>query len=217
MSGMTPEPRTAVMILVEASWEDQTGTVQTAHARMENKSAGGACIRVKTPIGVGSKLRVQSHWDQFTGSAKYCRLEGKDYIVGIQRDRSLSPFPARTVAAVGPSQERMERSKRPVSADKIETATRRQESKPGQPGEEERKAESVPIVTSEPMASFTTAVAPRGIGQDARIRETPRLPRPEEFDAVRERDLETKQTPKKEETGKERKHMKHRWFETGQK
>jgi hypothetical protein len=85
------EPRAAVMILVEASWKDQSGAVQAVPARMENKSAGGACIRVKTPIGVGSMLKVQGHREQFSGIAKYCRGEGKEYLVGIQRNTSKSP------------------------------------------------------------------------------------------------------------------------------
>jgi hypothetical protein len=31
-----PEPRSPVMILVEATWEDQSGTLQTARACMVN-------------------------------------------------------------------------------------------------------------------------------------------------------------------------------------
>jgi hypothetical protein len=34
MSGATPEPRTAVMILVEASWLDNAGTLRSVTARM---------------------------------------------------------------------------------------------------------------------------------------------------------------------------------------
>jgi hypothetical protein len=49
MRDATPEPRTAVMILVEASWEDQSGTLRRERARMENTSNSGACIRVKKP------------------------------------------------------------------------------------------------------------------------------------------------------------------------
>lgn len=53
---------------------------------MENKSAGGACIRVNTRIGVGSKLSIQGRWEQISGVAKYCRSVGARYLVGIQRD-----------------------------------------------------------------------------------------------------------------------------------
>src|ERR1700688_5213618 len=88
------EPRNLVMTLVEAWWEDQDGIIHSFPVRMEDRSVSGACIRIKTPILVGSKLRIQSHWEQFSGTAKYCRSEGKDYIVGIQRDAVQSPIPA---------------------------------------------------------------------------------------------------------------------------
>ena len=81
-----PEPRKAVMIAVEASWADQSGTVRTIPARMEDKSSGGACIRIKKQIVVGAKLSVRSRWDQFVGIAKYCRSDGQEYLVGIQRE-----------------------------------------------------------------------------------------------------------------------------------
>jgi len=217
MSGMRPEPRTAVMILVDALWEDQSGTVQTTRGRMENKSPGGACIRIKTPIGVGSRLRIQSHREEFTGSAKYCRMEGKDYIVGIQRDRMMSPFPVRTAPVASLPQKGVARSEPAAPAGKIESAAIRDGSKPSELREDVRKAESVPIVASVPFAYSTTATAPHGVEQEAILREAPRIPKPQEFGAIREKKLETKQAPEKEETGKERKHMKHKWFETGQK
>jgi hypothetical protein len=58
---------------------------------MEDKSAGGACIRIKTPIAVGSKLTVQWRFERFSGTAKYCRSEGHEYLVGIQKDRRMPP------------------------------------------------------------------------------------------------------------------------------
>jgi hypothetical protein len=217
MSGMTPEPRTAVMILVEAWWEDQSGAVQTARGRMENKSPGGACIRVKTPIGVGSRLRVESHREQFTGSAKYCRLEGKEYLVGIQRDRVPGPFPTRTALVVPPPKESAAKSEAPEPARKIEGVEAREESQPSGQREGVRKTESVSIATRGPVASFPRAPAMNGVEQEARIREATRILPPQEFDAIRERELEAKQPLKNEDTTKERKHMKHKWFETGQK
>ena len=81
-----PEPRTPVMIVVEASWEDPGGALQTASARMEDKSSNGACIRLKRPIDVGTRLRIQWRFEQFSGVVKYCRTEGRDFIVGLQKD-----------------------------------------------------------------------------------------------------------------------------------
>ncbi len=86
MSEVTPEPRTAVMILVEASWEDQVGTMVTARVRMENKSATGACIRIKRRIEPGTKVHVQWRWGEFSGVVKYCKYEAGDYRVWIRRD-----------------------------------------------------------------------------------------------------------------------------------
>lgn len=86
MSSREPEPRTAVMIMVEASWADQSGTLHKCSATMENTSKSGARIRLRKPIQVGTKLRVQWRWEQFMGAARYCRGEGKDFVVGIQKD-----------------------------------------------------------------------------------------------------------------------------------
>ena len=90
-----PECRTPVMTMVEASWVDQSGALRSVPARMEDRSAGGACIRVKMPIGVGSKLRIQWRFEQFSGTAKYCRSEGREYLVGIQRDTTKDPLTQR--------------------------------------------------------------------------------------------------------------------------
>ncbi len=106
-----PEPRTAVMILVEASWADQTGALQAVPACMEDKSTGGACIRIKTPVGVGSRLTIQGRWEQISGTAKYCRSVGKDYLVGIQRDPATGLIPEQPVLATVPTQERPPASK----------------------------------------------------------------------------------------------------------
>ena len=92
MNGGTPEPRTAVMILVEATWEDQSGTVHSSPARMENRSSHGACIRIRSRITVGTRLSIQSHREQFSGVAKHCRPDGKDFLVGILKDEVHRPI-----------------------------------------------------------------------------------------------------------------------------
>ena len=93
MSAATPEFRTPVMTVVDLSWEDSAGTVHISRARMEDKSRGGACLRVKKPIDVGAKLRVQWRFDHFSGTARYCRNDGTEYLVGIQRDSIEAPPP----------------------------------------------------------------------------------------------------------------------------
>jgi hypothetical protein len=65
---------------------------------MEDKSLSGACIRVKKPIEVGVRLRIQWRFEQFSGVVKYCRREDWDYVAGIQRDAEnllLSPTAGR--------------------------------------------------------------------------------------------------------------------------
>jgi hypothetical protein len=204
------EPRTAVMILVEASWEDQGGALQTVRACMENKSAGGACIRIKTRIGVGSNLWIQSRWEEFSGVAKYCRSEGRDYLLGIQRDTRKRPIPNRAVPADVPRRELMRSGGAQVATAKIESVPKQQESKPSEITVEERKMESVAIV---PKASFATATAPRGVGQETDTWESASIPQHEDFEALRLPELQTKQAPKGEEAGKEREHMRRKWFE----
>jgi hypothetical protein len=76
---------------------------------MEDKSLGGACIRVKTPIGVGSKLSIQWRFEQFSGIAKYCRSEGREYLVGIQRDAAKSSVSSQAVPAEVPPQKSVRR------------------------------------------------------------------------------------------------------------
>jgi hypothetical protein len=93
MSAFMPELRKPVMTWVEASWDDGSGELQIASARMEDKSSGGACIRLKTRIGVGSKLQIKWRFEQFSGTTKYCRSEGDEYVVGIQRDAVQNPVP----------------------------------------------------------------------------------------------------------------------------
>jgi hypothetical protein len=80
------EPRTAILAQAEVSWDDRAGVHNGAPARMEDTSRSGACIRVKAQIHVGSRLKVKWHKEQFSGIAKYCRPEGDDYVLGIQRD-----------------------------------------------------------------------------------------------------------------------------------
>ncbi len=112
MSGATPEPRTAVMILVEASWMENSGTLQSVTARMENRSAHGACIRIKAKVGVGARVHIRSHREQFSGIAKYCRVEGKEFLVGIQRDAVSWPMPKGPMPASGPNRDTGRRAER---------------------------------------------------------------------------------------------------------
>ncbi len=97
------ELRTAVMILVDVSWDGRDGVSQNSSARMEDKSISGACIRLKTPIEVGQRLRIQWRFEQFSGICKYCRSEGRDYVVGIERENRRERMENETVRKDAPS------------------------------------------------------------------------------------------------------------------
>jgi len=56
-------------------------------ATMEDTSRSGARIRVNTAIGVGATVWVKRPWEEIAGVAKYCRRDGLDYVLGIQRIR----------------------------------------------------------------------------------------------------------------------------------
>src|SRR5580698_6087484 len=142
MRGVVPEPRTAVMTLVVASWKDQSGTLQTVPARMEDKSAGGACIRIKTPIEVGSTLRIQWRFEQFSGVTRYCRTQGGEYLVGIQRHATGDPAPSQAVCEDVQPPEPAPSSDPPVSTAQIETPRQPPESKTNDVPSADQRVES---------------------------------------------------------------------------
>jgi hypothetical protein len=85
MSVRRSEPRTALMALVEVSWREANGDSHEAIAKLENRSLSGACIRLKALIRVGSRVRIRRPWEEFSGITKYCRRDGSDYVLGIQK------------------------------------------------------------------------------------------------------------------------------------
>ncbi len=88
-----------MMAVVEVSWEEPDGTSHGAiRARMEDTSRSGACIRVSTNIGVGATVWIKRPWEEIAGVTKYCRRDGMDYVLGVQRilewrERNISPTP----------------------------------------------------------------------------------------------------------------------------
>lgn len=179
-----PELRTPVMTLVEASWEDSDGVSQKITARMEDKSVGGACIRVKTPIRVGSKLRIQWRFDQFTGAVRYCRGEGREYVVGIQRDSTETSLPNRALPTVRPQETSVANRGSYVSTVTAQSVPTRQESNPN-------------FFLAERMAEEPP--------------QSPRLPPPRPDDPVSR--PRKKQEVGETNTNKERKPMARKWLE----
>lgn len=79
-----------MMAVAEVCWEDQSGTSHLAPARIEDTSPSGVCIRINTPIAVGSKLTIRWQRELFSGVARNCRTEGVTFVMGIQRDKAAS-------------------------------------------------------------------------------------------------------------------------------
>jgi hypothetical protein len=212
MSAVMPELRTPVMTLVEASWEDSDGASQKITARMEDKSVGGACIRVKTPIRVGSKLRIQWRFDQFTGTVRYCRGEGREYLVGIQRDSVESPLPNRAPPTGRQQEKTIANRGSYVSAVTAQSVYTLQESKPNDFFLTERMAEEPPqhraAAFSNPMPRQVIRRETNSM-EDLRFAEPPLLSPPRPADPV-------SRPRKKQEVGeinKERKLMARKWIE----
>ncbi len=199
MSGATPEPRTAVMILVEATWEDQTGTVQSAPARMENRSAHGACIRLKTRIAVGARLSIQSHREQFSGVAKYCRSDGKDFLVGMQKDAVHRPLVKNPEDTAVPKRD----APRPKEAPVAKRVVKRRA---------EERAQAVSIANG---VRIETPIAERFIVQEVRGRESPRrveASKPPPASELTAPQPERPRTSEGKPATKGRKFMKLKWF-----
>ncbi|MGA7399839.1 MAG: hypothetical protein WCC99_11330 [Candidatus Sulfotelmatobacter sp.] len=207
MSTAVRELRSVVMILVEASWEDESGVLQKIPARMEDRSASGACIRVKTPIAVGAKLTIQWRFDRFCGIAKYCRSDGREFLVGIQRDKSV--VLSQPVGTEPPLQESTKGRGPQVAAAKIQPLLERRENKLTEPALATPKAESKPVTPR--MSPDTPPVrANREIANLDRLH----ISRPREFDALRRNDMEREEPRKRrKEASKKRKPMKRKWFE----
>src|SRR3984885_826628 len=190
--------------------EDQSGASQTVAARMEDRSSGGACIRVKTAIGVGSKVRVQWCFEQFSGTAKYCRSEGRKYVVGIQRDLVKNPIPSQPVPANISAQKGAGNSIAAASTVKSENLLKAEETTPSEIPPNAVNAESVPMVLT---AAPAGATLPHSAGYETDDGEKPRNSRLDEFDALRRTQFKTKQSPKGAQVVKERNPMQRKWLE----
>jgi hypothetical protein len=189
MTGVRREPRIAVMILAEASWQDANGIVLTVPARMEDKSASGACIRLRRQISVGARLKIHCRREQFSGTARYCRNVGMDYLVGIQRDTAMMAFAPQphSVAAVIPPELPIPESKpHPMIAAALPPLTRAPLAPPA-------KAECVSISSAVPRLKAPADQMPKRIEEPTALFR--KAARPEK------------------KVNLERKSMRHKWLE----
>jgi len=187
---------------VEASWKDRSGTLQRERARMENTSNSGACIRVKKQIDVGAKLVVQWRWEEFSGVARYCRKDGIDYLVGIQRDAKKIAVSKKAVVVKVPEQANVKGVERHVSLPTVraEQLPRQEESRVKAIMKE---VETVPIVTIEQNANQVGIPAVR---QQASSKESPGVLWAQGGDETLRN--EPQEEPVLQTKGQERKHMR---------
>ncbi len=171
---------------------------------MENTSISGACIRVRKQIDVGAKLRVQWRWEEFSGVARYCRKDGMDYLVGIQRDAKNSAAPKKVVVASVPALESVKVVERNVlvTAVRSEQSPKQEESKPKEIAREE--VESVPIITVERIVNRVRP--PPAVRQQASSQEGPGVLRVQGSDEILGKEPQKEQALKG--NGQERKHMR---------
>jgi hypothetical protein len=236
------ELRTAVMILVDVSWQSPSGSPQTTSARMEDRSPSGACIRIKTPIEVGAQLRVQWRFEQFSGVCKYCRREGYEYVVGIQRDANQSNANQRgthqpdAVQGIVPRQ--TDQSAGPKGSASASAAAKVQSPQ----GQENNSGDSPPLPPAQerdpilhfvkPAASAAPRLVPKFVAPEivARAAISPdsvaagnlarsdewdanRIARHRAFAARRPTPVRRQETPTRKEVRKERKFMGRNWLE----
>jgi hypothetical protein len=158
-------------------------------------------------------VRIQWRFEQFSGTAKYCRSEGREYRVGIQRDTTRNPIPSRVVAADAPPPKSVVANAATASVVKAENLPKRPESKPGEIRTSVLEAENVSPALTAPPAGAIRATLPRSCGYEMDDGERRRISRLDEFNALRRTQFKTKQLPKRAQAGKERKPMQRKWLE----
>jgi hypothetical protein len=197
MSTAAREGRIAVMMLAEVSWEDATGKLLSAPARLEDKSLSGACIRMKKSVEVGAKLRVRGRFEEFSGVVKYCRSEGWDYVVGLQREAGVTPPEKQAIVQTEP-------------ASQEKTASRASAAKPAIEREPDKR-----------LASGVPVAPVRGVERGVEGENGPAFPchrgdriRPaDDFGAHRRTRFRTTQPARTREVPREKKSMARKWLE----
>jgi hypothetical protein len=89
MDGRYIEPRKVMWAVAEIIGEDDSGTSFRVPAILEDTSLSGACVRIKRPLTVGSRLIIKWHREQFSGIARNCRKDGGDFLLGVWRETGI--------------------------------------------------------------------------------------------------------------------------------
>jgi hypothetical protein len=89
MDGRYIEPRKMIWAAAEITGEDDTGTSFRVPAVLEDTSRSGACVRLKRPLAVGSRITIKWHREQFPAIAQNCRTDGGDFLLGVRRETEI--------------------------------------------------------------------------------------------------------------------------------
>jgi hypothetical protein len=204
MSGVRMEMRTAINALVKVSWEGEDGVSHDGSAWMEDTSPSGTCIRLKAPIALGATVKVNWRWGEFAGIAKYCRYDGREYVLGLERikdsfvrkvqlhDPSQQVRPATAAAQPAPPVPRSKPRHQKVDRNEYANAPIKLERKPVANSTLPAPQVSAGVVNNEPVSQDKTVDSqPAGPGDIT--------------------DIEIE--PKKSAPGDERIHMTTKWLD----
>lgn len=93
MGEVSYEPRTVMWARAEVYWQDEAGSPCVSAAVIEDTSASGACIRLRTPVRIGSQINVKWHRGEFSAVARNCRRDGVDFLLGVRREPHVNEAP----------------------------------------------------------------------------------------------------------------------------
>lgn len=99
------EERRSIISRVELSWLDATGQTVSHMALMVDRSLSGAGIAVSTPVTAGTRLSIKERSRTLTGTVRYCRPAGREYLIGVQydeKDPAWSRRPTPEAIPIGP-------------------------------------------------------------------------------------------------------------------
>jgi hypothetical protein len=195
------------MTVVEASWQDATGSWQTAPARMEDKSAGGACIRLKKSVELGTKLKIRWRFEQISGLVKYCRSEGTEFVVGVQRENTAIESSIRSEISHALS---VKDAPAPPLPGVQEEKPAPQEPEPAEISAASNKTDTGPVTST--TAAKIAPLAAAGTTRERSTRDWKRVSRRSLAISQRTKTVES-EAPTRKEISNEGKPMKRKWLD----
>lgn len=193
-----------MIAMVEVSWQERDGSLIDTRARVEDRSPSGACIRLKKPIRVGSRVNVKWRWEQYQGITRYCRSDAGEYLLGIQRVTESAPVSSRPRV---PSGESTVDEVRPLPMETIQSASGNKAVGATELHGSEFEPVSMPEVTSVPVS---IPVPPAHVLNKPDSMNISRPSRPQEPTAPASPEIQTQ----KASDGEERILMSTKWLDS---